>query len=452
MSFIRKIKTKSGTYLAEVETYREGGKVKQRFIKYLGREVNNKPAKKVFTTDIETKSVKRSIDVYAIHKLSEKLKINSQMNPLTQALIYSQILDNNSINKLEKWLEVTEIPDILNLKDFSTQKLYEEITNISDLNFGKIEQNLFSIFQDFESIKDAAVIDVTDTYFEGKKIEGKRRKGKESKVRKLIQVGLAVSLKHGFPIFHKTYHGNLSDLQIFKDMTLSLKERGIKSLIMDRGMLSISNLKILLKLELETISGLKNGVKETKAIVKSINREEIYSYKNRVKLKNTSVYIKSFDFMSGTLIVCYNPQLEWIKRESSYEKEDDSEKTKYLGYSLIFHNTKLDNKEVVKKYYEKDVVERAFKQMKGVLNLRPVRAWLKEHVESHVKICYISYAILAYMHYKLDEKFTVIDALEQLKYGYKVKLYDKVNKNEWDLTVPLKPEQEKILKLIECSD
>jgi transposase len=452
MSFIRKIKTKSGTYLAEVENYRDKGKVKQKFIKYLGREVNNKPAKKILTTDIEIKNVKRSIDVYAIHKLNEKLNLNSQIGSLTQALVYSQILDNNSINKLEKWLEVTEIPDILEIKDFSTQKLYEEIRNISELNFEKIEQNLFSNFKDFESIKDAAIIDVTDTYFEGKKIEGKSRKGKESKVKKLIQIGLAVSLKHGFPIFHKTYHGNLSDLQIFKDMALNLKERGIKSLIMDRGMLSIPNLKILLKLGLKTISGIKNGVIETKNIIKTINREEIYSYKNRVKLKNTSVYIKSFNFMEGTLIVCYNPQLEWIKRESSYEKEDESEKTKYLGYSLIFHNTELDNKEVVKKYYEKDVVERAFKQMKGILNLRPIRAWLREHVESHVKICYISYAILAYMHYKLNEQFSVIDALEQLKYGYKVKLYDKINKHEWDLTIPLKPEQEKILKLIECSD
>ena len=39
MAFIRKIKTKSGTYLAEVEGYRKDGKVKQRVIKYLGKEI-----------------------------------------------------------------------------------------------------------------------------------------------------------------------------------------------------------------------------------------------------------------------------------------------------------------------------------------------------------------------------------------------------------------------------
>jgi transposase len=451
MSFIRKVKTKSGTYLTEVESYREDGKVKQRFIKYLGREVDNVPARKVLSSDIQAKSVKRSIDVFAIHQMSKQLGLDEMVDPLIMALVYSQILDSNSINKLQKWLENTEIPDMLKLKNFSTQKLYETISNISDLDFKSIEKKLFLKFSEFEKSKDAAIIDVTDTYFEGNKIDGKRRKGKESKVRKLVQIGLAVSLKYGFPILHETYHGNLSDLQIFKDMTIKLKDRGIKSLIMDRGMLSIPNLQTLLKLELKTISGLKNGTLETKNIIKSINREEIYSLKNRVKLKNTSVYINSFEFMSGTLIVCYNPQLEWIKRESAYENEDDSEKPKYLGYSLIFHNTQLDDKEVVKKYYEKDVVERAFKQMKGVLNLRPVRVWLKNHIESHVKICYLSYAILTLMNYKLKTEFSPVEALEELKYGYKIRLYDQINKHEWDLTVPLKPNQEKILKLLGCS-
>ena len=52
MAFIRKIKTKSGIYLAEVEGYRKDGKVKQRVIKYLGKEIDGKPVKKVFADKI----------------------------------------------------------------------------------------------------------------------------------------------------------------------------------------------------------------------------------------------------------------------------------------------------------------------------------------------------------------------------------------------------------------
>jgi hypothetical protein len=38
MSFIRKFKTKSGTYLAEVQSHREGGHVRQEVIRWIGKE------------------------------------------------------------------------------------------------------------------------------------------------------------------------------------------------------------------------------------------------------------------------------------------------------------------------------------------------------------------------------------------------------------------------------
>ena len=52
MVFTRKIKKKSGTYLARVENYRENGKVKQKVIKYIGKEINGKPIRRVKTSDI----------------------------------------------------------------------------------------------------------------------------------------------------------------------------------------------------------------------------------------------------------------------------------------------------------------------------------------------------------------------------------------------------------------
>ncbi len=70
MAFIRKVKTKSGTYLAEVESYRKKGKVKQRFLRYIGKEIDGKPVRRVSTEDIEIKSVKQSMDVLAIHRIA----------------------------------------------------------------------------------------------------------------------------------------------------------------------------------------------------------------------------------------------------------------------------------------------------------------------------------------------------------------------------------------------
>ena len=114
-----------------------------------------------------------------------------------------------------------------------------------------------------------------------------------------------------------------------------------------------------------------------------------------------------------------------------------------------FLNFFLYHKDIVKKYFEKDIVERAFKKIKGILNLRPIRVWLKEHVEGHVRICYLAYAILSFMNYKLRKiGVSAIEALDSLKTGYKVELYDEMNKHNWSLTVELEPKQRKILKAI----
>ena len=106
-------------------------------------------------------------------------------------------------------------------------------------------------------------------------------------------------------------------------------------------------------------------------------------------------------------------------------------------------------KGIAEKYYDKEIIERAFKQMKGILNLRPIRVWLKNHVEGHIRICYLAYAILSLMNYKLRKlKISSIDALNSLKHGYKVNLRSDKDNFEWSLYVPLEPKQKKMLQAL----
>ncbi|MCL5782392.1 MAG: hypothetical protein M1476_00560, partial [Candidatus Thermoplasmatota archaeon] len=86
-----------------------------------------------------------------------------------------------------------------------------------------------------------------------------------------------------------------------------------------------------------------------------------------VSLKNTKVYCTDVVFLSGRLIIVYNPTMESLKKDHYYEHSSNEDIAKYPGYSLIFHNTDLGIDDVVRKYYDKDSVERAFKQMKGIL-------------------------------------------------------------------------------------
>ena len=67
--------------------------------------------------------------------------------------------------------------------------------------------------------------------------------------------------------------------------------------------------------------------------------------------------------------------------------------------SLYFHIHDIGIDDVVRKYYDKDSLERAFRQMKGVFDLRPVKVRLKPHIEGHVKVCCLAYSILSYLSY-----------------------------------------------------
>ena len=445
MAFIRKIKVGKKVYLAEVKSYRENGKIKQKFIRYLGREVNGKAVKRVLTSDIHAISVKQSLDVLAIDKIAEELKLKEIPYKSALSLVYSQLLEKMSITKIEDWMKYTEIPDVLGIKIPNVKELYESLADIAEDDFDKINDNMFAVFESYENIKESAIIDVTDTYFSGTSFNIKRRKGKDGQISKLIQIGLAVSFKNGFPIFHKKYHGNLSGMDIFKDMALELKNKRISSIIMDRGMLSEDNIKVALGLKFKIIAGMRKSSILIKDFISPIDRDEIYTIKNRVKLKNTEVFIKTYDYLKGKLIVIYNPSLEVMKKSLNFNKDIDSSLD--IGYSLVYHNTEYSSEEVIKNYFDKDMIERAFRHIKGVLNLRPIRVWLNNHIEGHIKICYLAYAILSLMNYKLKKlKISAVDALSSLKHGYKINLKDNSSGFEWSIHVPLEPKQKRVLE------
>ena len=152
MVFIRKKKVGDNTYLVKVESYRNKGKVKQRIIQYLGKEIDGKPVKKVFADKIEVTGVKQSLDVLAIDKIVEDLDLKSLRNPYVLALIYSQLLENKSINKLENWMRFTEIPSILGIENISIKKLYESLSDINEDDFEKLDKNMNAIFSKYEKI------------------------------------------------------------------------------------------------------------------------------------------------------------------------------------------------------------------------------------------------------------------------------------------------------------
>src|SRR5690348_9137265 len=95
MSFIRKIKKKSGVYLAEVESYREDGKVKQRVIRYVGKEENLKAVNRVDPESVEVVAVKRYLDYNVLHQIALRLGLPGLLGEGAQRillLVYTQLI------------------------------------------------------------------------------------------------------------------------------------------------------------------------------------------------------------------------------------------------------------------------------------------------------------------------------------------------------------------------
>lgn len=459
MSFIRKIKKKSGTYLAEVENYREYGKVKQRVLKYIGIEVEGKVHRSVRTSDVNITEVKEYLNFHAVHSVACELGLDTLFGEHSNyilLMVYSHLVEKLSINKMKDWIKKTELPALLNITDIGSNTLYQVLDYLEFLNWDKVNDVIIKQwFTKYKESKDSAIIiDVTDTYFNGSEAEWKKRKGKDGKYDKLVQIGLAVSGNYGFPLKHQIYEGNISNTRIMSDFISDIKMLGLGTVVIDRGMTSIDTINEFKELEVQCIAGIRSNKKLEKDFINKTSRDEIFSKEYIVQLKNTIVYAKSYNYMYGELIVVFNPDIEVHQRNKLLRKENvtskDLAKMKYYGYSFIFHSTDANAASVVKKYYEKDIVEKSFRQIKGVLSLHPIRVKLLDRVSSHVKICYISYCILSVIKYKLRKlNISPVDALEELSNAYKIYLEDTKTNFKWTKVVTLKKSQEKIMKAID---
>ena len=76
---------------------------------------------------------------------------------------------------------------------------------------------------------------------------------------------------------------------------------GLNSVIIDRGMMSLENLKLISSLNLG-LMGLIAGLRKNNNLVKNFiyktDKEEIYSLGNMVQLKDIKVFIQTFDHMN----------------------------------------------------------------------------------------------------------------------------------------------------------
>jgi len=389
---------------------------------------------------------------------------------------------------MESWFKRTDLNMILGLEELTERKLLNAMDFIEKANQEDIQKNIFKSVRERYLLSNSGVIyDVTNTYLYGKKCSfGKPGHDKEGvKGRPLIQIGLGVTKDEGIPVFHKTFDGNIHDSKTLHDLITTFRRYGLKSgvLVYDRGITSGRNLADINSLDWDTVCGVAINQHIKTFWRPTLRKASSLDIKDRIQLNDSVFYVTkkpySIDGVKGDLYLCFNPRQQLDLRDyrrseivTAQQLKNNGKSIKitlekffnkrgqiittalhkaeeFDGYSCIFSTRKITKSQIVKLYFDKDIVEKAFRSLKDTIKLRPIRHWLHQRVQAHVFICYLAYLLLSLLKLHLKKlDISPEKALSELDSMYKVFLRDTKNNLSLTRIVTLTKKQEKILKAI----
>jgi hypothetical protein len=492
MSFIRKFKKGGKTYLAEVESKRVAGKVVQRFLRYVGREADGRTVLSVSMSDAEVEEVKSYGPLLVLHHLATEIGLSLHCGSYAGeilSMVYAHCLDYRSVNNMPNWFARTDLNLLLGLQKVTESRLLAALEFLEQSDGEELQRKIHEGVRATYPLTNSGVIyDVTNTYFYGKSCPlGKYGHDKEGvKGRPLVQIGLGCTKDEGVAIFHKVFHGNIHDSKTLHDILSSFERYGIKTgvLVYDRGTVSGKNIKDTKALQWETLCGipLNEGLKKFWRPLVAAGK--IVAFNNRVHFNASTFFVLTraytIEGVKGTLALCLNEQQRQNLREARYQELTEAQRVlgtkaqikpslhkffdqhhnirqslvdaagEFDGYSCIFCTTALSKQELVEEYFDKDLVEKAFRTLKGVIHLRPIRHWLHTRVRGHIFICFLAYLLLSLLRLHLRPlHLSPEEALRELETMYKVYLRDPSGTFKISRVVTLTKKQKIILSAID---
>lgn len=492
MPFIRKIKRNGKTYLAEVENKWINGKCVQKYIRYIGTEVDGETKLAASISDIEVEEVKVFGPLIILHHIAEEIGLPDLLGkyaPEILSLVYAHCLNYQSVNRMKAWFKRTDLAMLLDVENLTEKTLLNALDSLDKIDVEQLQLEIFqALDKKFHVARKGLVYDVTNTYLYGKNCPiGKMGHDKEKvKGRPLIQIALAVTEDRGLPLFHKVFDGNINDARTLQDIAGTLKKYKIKSglIVYDRGIVSAENIEIFRNFGWDTLCGVPIRGNLKKKIRPFIKQKKSKNIHNRVRCNKTIFYVTTIPYkigkVKGTLALCYNKKKEIDIHESRYDEIQNAEillaKGKSIknglesffdkkgciieskveeieefdGYSCIFSTRSLSKEEIIRLYFDKDIVEKAFHCLKGIILLRPIRHWLYNRVTAHTMICYLSYALLSVLKQYLKKlNMSPEKALQNLDSMYKVYMRDTKKNFKISRIVTLSKIQKNILNSID---
>ncbi|KXB05053.1 hypothetical protein AKJ49_01450 [candidate division MSBL1 archaeon SCGC-AAA382A03] len=402
----------------------------------------------------------------ALAKSFEGRKTEYNLGRLTFLLVVNRFYEPSSDLAAHRWISRKAFSDVTDVQKKSVYRTLERLVGEKD----EIERRILEELKDnLEPNLDLVFYDLTSTYFEGEGPDladfGYSRDGRSDKV----QIVLGVVMADGIPIAHEVWPGNTTDRSTLEEAVKDLKERfDIRNVVFvaDRGLISSDNLEELKKegfdyilaterrkgnlakkLLMENVPG-EERIRTTevhseddKRYILCLNEErrekdlkrlkegrdkcdkELWKLKDRFEesqegrgrpmtekgaLKRAEKIIRGYKRIFD---LGFDETLTWDLKKEAWEYE-----RAIAGKFLLVTTSDLDPSKTVEKYKELKDVERAFDELKNMLNLRPVYHSTDVGVKGHVFVCILALLLRRLMEKETGESFeSVFEELKELK-------------------------------------
>jgi transposase len=369
---------------------------------------------------------------------------------------YLMIEDNNPLSRFEKWAGIHKHPYG---KDIPSQRSSELFMAISE----DAKNRFFALQGERRKGKEFWAYDTTSisSYSETLK---QAQFGNNKEDDKLPQINLALVFgeESNLPFYYRKLAGNIPDVKTVKNLLADLDSLGFKKvkLVMDRGFYSEGNINAMYKEHLKFLVSAKTTLsfvrRELDAVYDDLRTFEHYNeayqlysttvqgtwhytqerpYKGDTTEDKRRIYIhlyynidkaaedqKNFDrklmglkheLLEGKRIpehenlyakyfVTKNTPIRGVQVTV---KEDSVRKAKrYYGFFTLLTNEKMDSITALELYHNKDVVEKAFGNLKERLNLRRTLVSSEQSLDGKLFVEFVALIYLSYIKKQMQDQ------------------------------------------------
>ena len=384
---------------------------------------------------------------------------------------YLILEDQNPLFRFKKWAKLHMHPYGADIPSQRSTELFQSITEEEKMHFFRLQGK-----RRFESECWAYDSTSISSYSETMK---QFKYGKNKDGENLPQINLAILFgeESGLPFYYRKIIGNIPDVKTVRELIRELDILGYEKikLVMDRGYYSTDNINALYKDHMKFLCGTATTLRYAKDFIREVgaNKDSYESYNSELELYIFSKTI-SWDYEQARpykgdsikgerrmyLHLYYNPdkqvddakafnrKLDMLKEELlsgkrvpehekdykkyfviketpvrgislTYKQDEINAARERYGFFTLISNEVKDPVTAIRLYRMRDIVEKAFWNIKERLNLKRTLTSSESSLDGKLFVEFVALIYLSYIKNKMEEaglfsRYTMHELLDEL--------------------------------------